>query len=278
MTIQEFLDEIEKVFVKSGIECAQREALLLACHVLSVDQVYIFTHRDEYIDEKILLASAALINERCAGRPLAYITGSTDFCGVEITVDERVLIPRPETELLVEEVLNAVRNGQSCECILDLCTGSGCIAAALADRLPDASITASDVSLKALQLAGYNTRRFENVKTLRSDVFEKIDGSFDIIVSNPPYIAESDRSWMQREVKEHEPELALFAGEEGLDIISRIMAEVGAHLNGGGLFLMEIGEKQSEKVLKMAEKAACFSSYEIKKDLSSLDRYLLARK
>lgn len=278
MTIEELLKEIENVFTKSGIMCAGREALLLVCHVLSADQVYLFTHRDEYIDEKLLLAAAALVNERCGGRPLAYIIGSVNFCGIDITVDERVLIPRPETELLVEEIEREASCGQKCKTVLDLCTGSGCIAAALAERFPEASVTASDVSLKALQLAGYNCRSYKNVKVLKSDLFDCIDASFDIIVSNPPYIAESYRKKLQREIIEHEPELALFAGVDGLDIIRRILESSADHLNSGGLLLVEIGENQTSIVLELAAQTGAFKDIEVKKDLSGLDRFLKAKK
>ncbi len=278
MTVKEFLEEVTAVFEKAGIPCASREALLLVCHVLSVDQIYIFTHKDEYVNEKLLLAAAALVNERCKGRPLAYILGSADFCGIDITVDERVLIPRPETELLVEEILNSDLRDKEQLSILDLCTGSGCIAAALASNLPYASICASDLSLKALQIAGYNLRPYNNVRTLRSDLFEKIDGSFDIIVTNPPYIPEGDREGLQREVKDYEPGEALFAGEDGLDVIRRILSEAGEHLASGGMLLIEIGEGQPEEVLKLAAESGAFSEYSICKDLSGLDRYLKARK
>lgn len=275
MTIKEFLEEITKVFRKSGVACPENEAVLLACHVLSVDRSYLLLHRDEYIDEKILLASAALINERCAGRPLAYILGTANFYGLDITVDERVLIPRPETELIAEE---AIHCGKTAPRVLDLCTGSGCIAAAIAANLPEAQITASDVSLKAFQLARYNCRPYGNITVVRSDLFEKLEGPFDVIVTNPPYIAEKDRSWMQREVKDHEPEMALFAGEDGLDIIRRILAEAGNYLAEDGLLLMEIGEKQTEEVLRLAAESGQFKEIAVKKDLAGLDRYLKARK
>jgi release factor glutamine methyltransferase len=278
MTIREFLDEVTSVFEKAGISCAHREALLLVCHVLSCEQIYVFTNKDEYVDEKILLAAAALVNERCKGRPLAYILGSADFCGIEITVDERVLIPRPETELLVEEILKSELKTKEGLRVLDLCTGSGCISAALAENLPGASILATDLSLRALQLANYNLRPYGNVKTLRSDLFEKIDGKFDIIVSNPPYVAEKYREGMQKEVRDFEPENALFAGEDGLDIIRIILAEAGNHLEEGGLFLMEIGDDQAEEVLRLAHESDAFSDLSVEKDLSGMNRYLKAKK
>ena len=162
--------------------------------------------------------------------------------------------------------------------ILDLCTGSGCIAAALASFLSGADITASDLSLKALQLAGYNLRPYANVKTVRSDLFENIEGEFDVIISNPPYVAERDREGLQREVRDYEPKEALFAGEDGLDIIRRLVPEAGKHLKSGGLFLMEIGEDQAAEVLKIAGESGAFGTAEVRKDLSGLDRYLRAKK
>ena len=278
MTIKEFLEEIQRVFEKSGIPCAAREAALLACHVLSVDQLYLIVNKNEYIDEKILLAAAALVNERCSGRPLAYILGSADFYGISITVDERVLIPRPETELLVEEILKSGYAAKEGFKILDLCTGSGCIAAALAENLPFSDILASDISLKAYQIANYNLKKYDNVRLRRSDLFDNIDESFDIIVSNPPYVALRDKEDLQREVRDHEPETALFAGEDGLDIIRKLIPMVPGHLKEGGLFLMEMGEDQAEEVLGMAKETGSFEYMEIKKDLSGLDRYLMAKK
>ncbi len=275
MTVKEFLEEIEKALRKAGIGCAAREAVLLACHVLSVDQVYLYTHKDEYIDEKVLLGAAALVNERCKGRPLAYIMGTAGFCGLDITVDERVLIPRPETELLVEEV---VKLGKGDIRVLDLCTGSGCIAAAVAAELPSASVTASDLSLRALQLARYNLKAYEKVKVVRSDLFEGIEESFDVIVSNPPYVALRDREELQREVKDFEPEMALFAGEDGLDVIKKILKSVGDHLVPGGMLFMEIGDTQGDEVRRLAEETGVFGELSVEKDLAGLDRYLKAKK
>ena len=275
MTVKEFLEEIETALRKAGIGCAAREAVLLACHVLSVDQVYLYTHKDEYIDEKVLLGAAALVNERCKGRPLAYIMGTAGFCGLDITVDERVLIPRPETELLVEEV---VKLGKGDIRVLDLCTGSGCIAAAVAAELPLASVTASDLSLRALQLARYNLKAYENVKVIRSDLFEGIEESFDVIVSNPPYVALRDREELQREVKDFEPEMALFAGEDGLEVIKKILKSVGDHLVPGGMLFMEIGDTQGDEVRRLAEETEVFGELSVEKDLAGLDRYLKAKK
>lgn len=278
MTIKEFLEEIDKVFAKSGIECSRQEALMLVCHVLSADSVYLFTHMNEYVDEKLLLAAAALVNERCGGRPLAYILGTANFYGIDLTVDERVLIPRPETELIAKEAIDFAAENYACAGILDICTGSGCISAALAENIESCSITASDVSLKALQIANHNLSKYKNVRVMRSDLFDKIGEKFDIIVSNPPYVASAARQKLQREVRDFEPELALFAGEDGLDILKRLIPEAAEHLNSGGLFLCEIGDDQGEAALALAKNTAQYYEESIQKDLCGRDRYLRARK
>ena len=149
---------------------------------------------------------------------------------------------------------------------------------ALASELPKAHITASDISLKALQIAQYNCRPYPNIQLIRSDLFEKMEGSFDIIITNPPYVAERDRDGLQREVKDHEPKIALFAGEDGLDTVRRILADAGRFLERDGLFLMEIGEDQSGEVLRLADESGDFYELSVEKDLAGLDRYLKARK
>lgn len=275
MTIDEFLQEIIRVFKKSGIANPENEAQLLACHVLSCDKTYLFLHRDEYIDEKILLGSAALINERCKRRPLQYILGTANFYGIDLTVDERVLIPRPETEVMCEDAIKIAKSIENPR-ILDLCTGSGCISAALAENVPKASIIASDVSLKALQIARHNLSKYENVKVLKSDLFDAIEGKFDIIISNPPYVPLRDKAGLQQEVRDFEPEIALFSGEDGLDLIKEILKKVPEHLKKEGYLFLEHSEEQSTEIENLVKNG--FYDISTVKDLAGLDRYLKARK
>ena len=230
MTIEEFLQEIIRAFTKAGVASPEAEARILACHVLSCDNTYLLLHKKEEIDDKVLLASAALINERCKGRPIQYVVGTVDFCGVELAVDERVLIPRPETEFLVELALKEFHEPQSdaaCAAgiaeakkalglqpsprVLDLCTGSGCIAAAVAAKLPKAEVIAAELSPKAFMLASVNLRPYGNVKVVRGDLFEALDtdAAFDAILSNPPYVPSSTIPQLSREVRDHEPAMAL---------------------------------------------------------------------
>lgn len=276
MTIEEFLQEIITVFKKVGIEDPGLEAQILAAHVLSVDRFYLFLHKDEELDDKVLLASAALINERCKRRPLQYVIGKACFYGIDIAVDERVLIPRPETEELVEAALKLME-GKDLPSVLDLCTGSGCIACAVAANKKDAIITASDYSLKAYQLASCNCRPYENIKVKRADLFDGLE-IYDFILSNPPYIPTDAIDGLQAEVKDFEPRMALDGGSDGLDLVNRIIDEAPYHLNPDGWLLMEIGDDQAERVLDRVKSTNMYKNAGILADLQGKNRIFKGQK
>ena len=324
MNIEEFLQEIIRAFRNAGIASPEAEARILACHVLSCDPSHLMLHREEEIDDKVLLASAALINERCKGRPIQYVVGTANFYGIDLAVDERVLIPRPETELLVELAIrefNTPKSDAACTAgiaevrkalglqpspkILDLCTGSGCIAAALARNLPKAEITATELSPRAFMLARVNLRPYGNVKVLRGDLFEALDmaaglsdsmsagtkvpgcpksgasaadTAFDAILSNPPYVPSGAIPGLSREVRDHEPVMALDGGSDGLDIIRRIISETPQYLKNSGLLLIEMGDDQGTEVLSLAAENGKYRQAEILKDLTGRDRFLKAVK
>lgn len=277
MTIEEFLNEIIRVFEKVGIENAKGEARALACHVLSCDETYLFFHQNEEIDDKVLLASAALINERTKGRPLQYVIGHTNFYGVDVMVDERVLIPRPETEELVEAALADIKTQNPK--ILDLCTGSGCIAMAVASKLPGALVVATELSPKAFMLARNNLRPYTNVTVLRGDLFESVGQmQFDYILTNPPYIPTRVINSLQKEVKDFEPKMALDGGESGLEIVKKILEEAPEYLTENGKIFMEIGDDQGQSCLELAQKTAKWKDFSIIKDLQGKDRIFKASK
>ena len=276
MTIEEFLQEIITVFKKVGIENPKLEAELLACHVLSCTRSHLLVAQNEEIPDKVLLASAALINERCKRRPLQYVIGKTEFYGMDIAVDERVLIPRPETEELVQAALEDMKE-KNAPSVLDLCTGSGCIAIAVAANKKDAAVTASDFSIKAYQLARVNARPYENIKVVRGDLFHEL-GSFDYILTNPPYIPSATIKKLQTEVKDFEPAMALDGGKDGLDIIKRIIDEAPLHLNEGGQIFMEIGDDQGEALLRLANESGQYKDCRIIKDINGQDRIFRATK
>ena len=229
-------------------------------------------------DERIIkLAQAKQIikiaDERLTGRPLWYIIGDADFCGYKIKVDERVLIPRPETEELAMMAVASVEDGQS---VLDLCTGSGAIAVAVCKesekRGKKVQVTAVDISEDALTLAKENAElNGADIRFLQSDLFKRIRGRFDVIVSNPPYIPSAEIETLQREVKDFEPRLALDGGADGLDIYRKIAEDAFKYLNRGGMLLLEVGEGEAEKVSKMFKGSAYTI---IVKDFNGVDRYV----
>ena len=308
MTVEEFINEIIRVFKKAGIACAESEAAQLACHVLSQPKSWLYSHKDDEVDDKVLLASAALINERCKGRPLQYILGTSNFYGIDLAVDERVLIPRPETEVLVETALrelSAPAPETACAqgiaaakqtlgvspdpLVLDLCTGSGAIAAAVAANLPKARVIATELSPKAFMLARVNLRPYSNVQVIRGDLFEALSALkdsegrpeellFDAILTNPPYIPTDVISGLSKEVRDFEPRMALDGGEDGLDLVRRIIDEAPQHLKDGGLLLMEMGDDQGADVLQLALDLGAYRQASIIKDLTGRDRILRAVK
>ncbi len=279
MTIREALKQTEEALRAAAGESAAREAELLLADALGCGRLFLYAEGSRALPEAAAERLFGALSRRCSGEPLQYILGSVDFMGLPIKVDRRALIPRPETELLAElaavraDALRASRPDNTLA-ILDLCCGTGCLARYLAAACPCAAVTAADISEEALSLAAENCG--ETVTLLRSDLFENIQGSFDLIVSNPPYIPSGVIDGLQTEVKDFEPRLALDGGESGLDIIRRIVAEAPAYLIPGGSLLMEIGYDQGEAAAALAKEAG-FAEAMIRQDLAGLDRILDAR-
>ena len=264
------LKNTKKRFAASGIE--EDEAEWIFSLTLGIPKSAVAT------EERILKVAQAkeivkIADERLTGRPLWYIIGDTDFCGYKIKVDERVLIPRPETEELAMMVVAAAEEGNS---ILDLCTGSGAIAVTVYKELEKynrkAKVTATDISSDALDVAKENAQLNEaDVLFIQSDLFTRLRGRFDIIVTNPPYIPTNVIASLQNEVKEHEPTLALDGGEDGLDYYRRIAKDAPKYLNRGGMLIMEVGEGEAAEVVKMF-KGNSYSM--IVQDFNGVDRYV----
>ncbi|MBI2214468.1 MAG: peptide chain release factor N(5)-glutamine methyltransferase [Acidobacteria bacterium] len=227
-----------------------RDIDLLLADAIGREPVWLLAHDDESIGEDALGAFDAALERRIAGEPMQYIRGRCEFYGREYRVDSRVLIPRPETELLVERVIrNAARGAR----VVDVGTGSGCIAITLAAERPDLRVVAVDTALSALAVARANAVRLgTNVVFAGSDLLSACHGHFDIIVSNPPYVAERDRSRLQREVVAWEPHAALFAGFDGMSVIERLLAEATSRLARGGFVALEIGWDQGELLRRLA--------------------------
>lgn len=219
-----------------------------------------------------------MVRRRVNGEPLQYIMGSCDFYGFELMVGKGVLIPRPETEVLVEIAEQLLAADGT---VLDLCTGSGAIALALAALKPNAQITGVDISPDALFYARSNQKRLkvENVRWLEGDLFAPLekDETFDMITANPPYVAPTEYEQLETVVKDYEPKLALVAENEGLAIIQRIIDGAKTHLDDGGWLLMEIGEEQGGRVLKMLSDAG-FRETRIQKDYAGKDRIAVGKR
>ena len=216
------------------------------------------------------------------GMPLQYITHKQEFMGLDFYVDENVLIPQPDTEVLVEEAIKLIKNNESIN-VLDLCTGSGAIAVSIAKYLENTKVVASDISKKALEVANKNVinNNVQNVELLQSDMFEKLENyKFDLIVSNPPYIESSTIKNLSKEVQ-NEPEIALEGGKDGLEFYKIILKQAYKYLNKNGYLLLEIGYDQGEKILKLCKEYSCNLNLITKKpikDLGGNNRVIILQK
>ena len=255
---------------------ARRDSELLLLHQIGKDRAWLIAHGDEPFAGCGSIGFAELIKRRRTGEPIQYITGTCEFFGIPFHVTRSVLIPRPETELLVERAIEYAR-GIAAQRILDIGTGSGAIAVALAHSLPQSHITATDVSSAALTVARENAQRNGvTVRFLEGDLLAPVSGeSFELIVSNPPYVSVSDRASLDVEVREYEPELALFAGGDGLSIYRRLIAGGFARLVRGGWLLLEIGCGQLESVTALCHSAG-FERIATAPDLQGIPRVIAA--
>jgi release factor glutamine methyltransferase len=268
----------------AGLSEPRREAGSLLSHSIGSDQAFLITHSDDELTAEQLSAFRASVGRRAAGEPFQYIAGRQEFYGLEFEVNADVLIPRPETELLVEEALELLK-GLDAPLLCDVGTGSGCIAVTLLHERKDASGVALDVSKAALAVAARNAARHgvgERLRLFVSDCFDALrsDGHeelrFDLIASNPPYVAESDIGGLQKEVREHEPRVALTPGGDGLSVIRRLVAEAPRFLKPGGHLLLEIGFNQHERVGALIDPAV-WTLLDIHKDLQGIPRTVALR-
>ena len=261
-------------------ERAQRDAETLLLHLIGKNRAWLLAHLDDVFGGCKSIGYAQLIERRLAGEPIQYITGECEFYGLPFQVNHDVLIPRPETEHLVEKVLELAAGFERPR-IVDVGTGSGAIAVALAHHLPAAQVTATDLSSAALQVARGNAERngvAERIRFREGDLLAPVAGEqFDFVVSNPPYVASGDRESLAVEVREHEPEMALFAGTGGLDIYARLTPLAFDALVPGGFVLFEIGYGQADAVAGLLA-AAEFSRVEFTKDLQGISRVIVARR
>jgi release factor glutamine methyltransferase len=247
---------VRDAIAEASTHIARRDAETLLLHLLQRDRAWLFAHSDETIDEAKLHELRALTQRRAAHEPLQHLTGSQEFYGLALRVTRDTLIPRPETELLVEAVLDFARTQPANLRILDVGTGTGAIALALATHLPHAEITACDISPAALEVARSNAAQHnlaQRITFVESDLLAQIPAEqpFDIIVSNPPYIPLTDAPTLAPEVRDHEPPTALFAGPDGLDLYRRLIPAAHSALKPNGLLALEFGFGQRDALREL---------------------------
>jgi release factor glutamine methyltransferase len=277
-SIGEVLREASQILQNAGVPEARREAGSLLSFVIGKDRTYLIAHADDELNDAHVDQFREVIERRAAGEPLQYITGTQDFFGREFRVTPDVLIPRPETELLVEAALE-VNKPRSLIC--DVGTGSGCIALTLLCELGHARAVALDKSPAALEIAKFNAQKLavaDRAEFVVSDCFDSLDRhDFDLIVSNPPYVSASVLSGLQREVRDHEPLIALSPGPDGLSIIRRLIQESPKFLKPHGHLIMEIGFDQGEAVQNLID-TNIWQLLEVRPDLQGIPRIVLLRK
>ena len=278
MTLREALHRAAKALDAQDIPDARLEAELLAMAVLGIDRARLYTLLPEELSENEAAALNELLERRLKREPAAYIRASREFFGLEFYVDQRVLIPRPETELLVERAIEYVtrRFPDGGGMIADIGTGSGAIAISLAKHLPKARIYAIDISPKALEVASLNCRRHSvSVRLLEGDLLEPLPEPVDLIVANLPYVAEEEMLHLHEEIRLYEPGLALEGGPDGLEVVRRLLKQAPAKLRPGGAVMLEIGSEQGEVVLEAAGKQLPEAEIKVCPDLAGLDRLLV---
>ena len=267
MNVRELIARSASWLSGKGSESARLEAELLLAHVLEVERLRLYLDADRPLVDAEIDRFRELVKRRARGEPVAYLTGTREFYGIEFEVTPDVLVPRPETELIVDRA-RMLKPGR----ILEIGTGSGCIAVACAVRLPGATVVATDVSAEALAVARRNAERAgvaDRIEFREGDLFEPVEGRFDLIASNPPYVAEGAA---MPDVEAHEPHVALFAGADGLDVLRRLLPQAVGHLEPGGTLLCEIADEQSAAVRALAEPH--FAEVSFHADLAGMLRLL----
>jgi release factor glutamine methyltransferase len=277
-SIAEVLQGASDILQHAGVPEARREAGSLLSFIIGKDRTFLIAHADDELDDNQVVQFREAVERRAAGEPLQYISGVQDFFGREFIVTPDVLIPRPETELLVEAALEV---NKTAKLICDVGTGSGCIAITLLCELDEARAVALDKSAAALEVAKLNAQKFSvagRAEFVVSDCFDALDSrEFHLIVSNPPYVSARALPGLQREVRDHEPLLALSPGPDGLSIIRRLVHEAPLFLKQHGHLIMEIGFDQSETVQQLID-ANVWELLEIRPDLQCIPRIVVLRK
>ena len=301
-TIQKLLNWVTEYFTNKGIDSPRLSAELLLSHVVGLKRIELYTQFDKIVTKKHLDQLHEFVKRAGEKEPVAYLTGRTEFYSLQLKVSPDCMIPRPETELLVERAVEFLRTRTGTQFVCDLCTGCSCIAVAIAKNFRDARIIATDISDAALGVAAANVEKYQlkdRIELLCGDLFDPIiphldaykpapsAGSgqalseaegFDLIVCNPPYVSRAEFEKLDRNVRDYEPRLALFAGEDGLDIYRRISEKVDQFLKPDAALMLEIGYAQGQAVKELLVQSGIFSDIKIEKDFCKNDRVIIARK
>jgi len=285
VTISEIIATAAARLAAHKIENSRLDAEVLLGHVLNRDRAWLIAHYPDQISDSEMQYYEHLVERRAVREPLQYITAKQEFWGLDFLVTPDVLIPRPETELVVENARSLLRDALR-PVVIDLCTGSGCIAICLARELTTARIFATDRSAEALTVARTNANHHgveQRIRFIEGDLFGPLnvadmDGSVSVITANPPYVPIGDMAGLQPEVRDFEPELALLAGPEGTEVAGRIISEAPRYLRSGGSLVMEFGMGQAGVLRGMADRTGAYSTIDVLKDLAGIDRVLVAAK
>lgn len=288
MSIKQELINAIKILKENNIEEPSLKARMILANILKQSNEYLLIHEEEELSLNDIKRYEEEIKKLASNVPIQYIINKQEFMGLNFYVDENVLIPQPDTEILVEEVINMCRNINCSEPektikVLDLCTGSGSIGVSIAKNIKKCEITLSDISYDALEIAQKNSAEVtgdtqnNKIKIIQSDLFEKIEEKFDIIVSNPPYIETKTIQTLDKEVQ-MEPRIALDGGEDGLDLYRRIIKEAYKYLYNNGILALEIGYNQKDRVINLLKESNMYKEIYSKKDLSNIDRIIVCRK
>jgi release factor glutamine methyltransferase len=280
MQLRAALAQAATVLQDAGVEEFRLDAEVLLAYILEMTIAQLHAHPQGQLSSTELTSYRQLIERRARREPVAYIVGHKEFYGLDLFVDDRVLIPRPETELLMERAIEIARS-RSLRLVADVGTGSGAIAVSLAVHLPQVLVYATDASFGALEVAACNCRRHcveARVHLLQGHLLEPLPEPVDLIAANLPYVSEAELAQLPPEISRYEPREALNGGSDGLDHIRRLLAQAEGHLKPGGVVLLEIGATQGPAVVALAERHFPAARIEIAKDYAGLDRVVTVSK
>ncbi|MBP7051901.1 MAG: peptide chain release factor N(5)-glutamine methyltransferase [Phycisphaerae bacterium] len=285
-TIQKLLAWITGYLTQKDVDSPRLSAELLLSHVLGLRRIELYTQYGKPVAQEQLDQLHGLVKRAGLHEPVVYLVGRAEFYSIEFEVTCDCLIPRPETELLVQRAIEFLRKRSGPQHVCDLCSGCGVIAVAIAKNVPDAKVVATDISEPALRVAARNVEKHQlqdRIELLEGDLFEPVIpqlgvSPFDLIASNPPYVSAVEYETLDKNVKDYEPRIALYAGEGGLDVYRRIAEKVAQFLKPDGILLLEIGYMQGPAVRELLEQTGVFAEVRVEKDLQKHDRIIVAER